>query len=551
MDFNDIVYDSIKNNKKIIISCVLVLCSLFSSQIIFPKLCSNFITTIPDNIKDFDFKSVIYVLLPYFFSEIAYYISDNIDAQTIPKIELSITHQTISKIMNSLKTTKKNINMNELILHIKRIFDIRNMYHLILSYVIPALFVSVGIVFYFFKANKKLGIITFIILFLAFYSLITMGKKCFDKIDSHEEYVNTYCDDVHDVLNNIDDIVISGTENKEMQIIKTSQDGLYKTCVAKELCNSNLKFIFSFVYMVIMVTLNGFALKEYFSGEMSKSVLITIFFMVLILVQLYDSMLYELQNILSSIGNYNILKHYFNTFEIIDKSDLPNIILNNFDISANNIKLNYDDKIIFDNFNINFKQNQKTGIIGEIGSGKSSLLKILCNIIPYQGNIFINNKNTKEFNNESLMKYISYIPQNPILFNRSIYENLNYGSEYTIDEIQQFINNFKIQDLIKSFPSGLSTIAGKNGEKLSGGQRQLIYILRAIIQNKQIILLDEPTSALDHNYKKILIELLNKINKTIIIITHDPEIYEIFDRIVTLEKGIIIKDTHKQKSIFY
>ena len=549
MDFDDIIYDSLKNNKIIIFSCILVLLSIFSSQIIFPKLCSNFITTLPDDLNHLNYKTVLIVLLPYIFSEIAYYISDNIDSLTMPKIELSVTQQTISKIINSLKTSKKNINMNELILHIKKIFDVRNMYHLILSYVVPALIVSIGIVFYFYKANKKLGIITFIILLSAFYALIHMGQKCFDKVDSQEEEINSYCDEVHDILNNIDDVIVSGTEHVEMERIKINQDIVYKNCIDKELCNANLKFIFSIVYMGILVILNGFALHEYFNGKMDKSVLITIFFMVLTLVQLYDSMLYELENIISSVGNYKELKKYFDTYELQELEDLPNMLLDNYNISFKNINLNYGEKVIFNNFNLDIEQNKKTGIIGQIGSGKSTILKILSNIIPYEGTILVNNKDTKEFSNDSLMKYISYVPQNPTLFNRTIYENLNYGSEYSEEEIQHIIDNLKLTDFIKSFPDGLKTIAGKNGENLSGGQRQLIYILRGVIQDKKIILLDEPTSALDHKYKEILINLLKQLNnKTIIVVTHDPEIYGLFDRIIMLENGKIIKDDNKSNN---
>jgi ATP-binding cassette subfamily B protein len=544
MNFDNIIIDALKDNKKIAISCILVLTSLFSSQIIFPKLCSNFITSLPENFKNLNFKTVLVVLIPYIYSEVAYYISDKIDSKTMPKIELNITHNTIEKIIESLKSTKKNINMNELILHIKRIFDIRSCYHLILSYVIPAIIVSIGIIFYFYKANTKLGILTFIILLLAFISLIKMGNDCFNKINSQEEQINIYCDEVHDILNNIDDVIVSGTKDKELEYMKYHQNNVYENCVVKEICNTNLKFTFSFVYMAIMLILNAFALNSYFNKEIDKSVLVTIFFMVLTLVQLYDSMLYELHNILSSIGNYKELRSYFNNFEIDNIDDLPDITLNNFNIIFKNINLNYDDKAIFKDFNLDIKQHTKTGIIGQIGSGKSSLLKILTNIIPYEGNIYINNIDTKDFNNESLMKYISYIPQNPTLFNRSIYDNLNYGSDYSIHEIQKYIDKLKVASFIKTLSNGLETIAGKNGENLSGGQRQLIYILRAIIQNKKIILLDEPTSALDHKYKQMLIDLLNRLHdKTFIIVTHDYDILNIFDRVVILENGKIIKDS--------
>jgi ATP-binding cassette subfamily B protein len=152
-----------------------------------------------------------------------------------------------------------------------------------------------------------------------------------------------------------------------------------------------------------------------------------------------------------------------------------------------------------------------------------------------------------KYDKSALIKILAYIPQNPKLFNRTVYENLNYGSNYSEEQIKEIINRFELIELIDKLKNGLSTTVGKNGEKLSGGQRQLIYILRCFIQNKKIILFDEPTSALDVEHKQLLIKMLKKMkNKTMIIVTHDNDIKELFDRVLVFESGYVTEDTDNQ-----
>lgn len=122
------------------------------------------------------------------------------------------------------------------------------------------------------------------------------------------------------------------------------------------------------------------------------------------------------------------------------------------------------------------------------------------------------------------------------MFNKNILYNLTYGSNFTELEIVNFIENLNFTDFFNLFPKGLKTNVDKDGQNLSGGQKQLIAIIRAMIQNKKIILLDEPTNSLDIQTKNIIVQLIKKIkNKTILIVTHDQTILELFDDFIILK----------------
>lgn len=542
--FNKVLLDSINENKMFYVYTGLVISAIIAMQIIFPKLYGDFVSNIPDSINNLNYLSIIVVLLPYIIAEFLHYTSDIISSHVTPKIELTIIKKISENVIESAKTSKKEFNSNEFMLNIKKIFDIGYSYHSVMAYVVPAIIVSTGIGWNIIKADTTLGLVTLVILIITFIALVYMSQECTHQTIVTEEHVNHFCDDINDVFGNVDHVLASGTDKSELNRLDDKKNDIYKQCSSRDVCNTHLKFTFSIAYFIIMVIVNGMTLKLYYENKMEKATLVTIFFMVLSLVMLYDSLIHELQNITGCVGAYKEMEKYFNGFEIVDESKLKDdMIVSRGDIKFENIGLQFDKKVVFNNFNLNIKENSKVGLIGEIGSGKTSLLKILVDIVPYTGNVYIDGQNTNEYKHNSIIRNIAYIPQNPILFDRTIFENLSYGTDKNMAQVLELIEYYGLSQIFDSFEKKLYTKVGKNGEKISGGQRQLVYILRSLINNKKILLLDEPTSSLDSDYKKILIDLLKKINnKTIIIVTHDNDILPLFDRILVFDKGKIIED---------
>jgi ABC-type multidrug transport system fused ATPase/permease subunit len=285
-----------------------------------------------------------------------------------------------------------------------------------------------------------------------------------------------------------------------------------------------------------MLCLDGLAIKLYSDGKIGSDMLISICLITYTFIQYFNSSITKFKSVMHHLGKYSELYKYFSTFEI-DKSKINNnhIHITNGDIQFKNVQVIHDNKPMKKKFNLEIKGGQTTGIVGEIGTGKSSIIKILAGLKKYLGDVYIDGKNINNYSHKSLMKHIIYIPQHPKLFNRTIYENLSYGTNKTENEIQQIIQKYNIEKFFKKFPQGIMSNVGKEGSKLSGGQRQIIAVIRAIIQQKQIILLDEPTSSLDPETKKIFVDLIKSIkDKTILIITHDKNIHDLFDEIIEL-----------------
>jgi ABC-type multidrug transport system fused ATPase/permease subunit len=202
-------------------------------------------------------------------------------------------------------------------------------------------------------------------------------------------------------------------------------------------------------------------------------------------------------------------------------------------------------RAIFKDFNLDINLYEKTLIVGEIGSGKSTIISLLLKYqTPQKGEIFLKGVPYTSISNSMVRKNISYIPQTPILLNRTVYENIVYGinPEPSKETVAKVITDMKLTRFLSGLPKGLDTPVGVHGSQLSGGQRQITWILKAILINPEIIIMDEPTSAVDDETKGIIHFLLEKImrGKTVIMITHDPYLLKFANRVITLKDGKVV-----------
>ncbi len=206
---------------------------------------------------------------------------------------------------------------------------------------------------------------------------------------------------------------------------------------------------------------------------------------------------------------------------------------------------------LFENFSLHIKPDQRVGLVGVSGSGKTTLTKLLLRFSDVNdGNIEIDGQDIKMVTQHSLRRSIAYVPQEPMLFHRSISENIAYGKlDATKAEILAAAEKAQAREFIEKLPKGFDTLVGERGVKLSGGQRQRIAIARAILKDSPIIVLDEATSALDSESEVLIQEALKKLmqSRTSIVIAHRLSTISHLDRIVVLDKGKIIEQgSHKE-----
>ena len=208
-------------------------------------------------------------------------------------------------------------------------------------------------------------------------------------------------------------------------------------------------------------------------------------------------------------------------------------------IELQNASFNIGKRRIISKYNIKFEKNRITAITGKSGSGKTTLIDIVTGLTDLnQGMLLIDGQNIKNYSKDSYQNAIGYVDQNALLFNDTIYNNLNWGRNRNITKKKIFSisKDLKIHDLILSLPSGYDSNVGDFGNSLSGGERQRIVIARTLLNNPKLLILDEATSQLDQKSQNIVLNLLKKIKKqtTIIMVTHRNETLDIADKVIEI-----------------
>lgn len=206
---------------------------------------------------------------------------------------------------------------------------------------------------------------------------------------------------------------------------------------------------------------------------------------------------------------------------------------------------------LFDGLQLTIKPGEKIGLVGPSGGGKTTITKLLLRFMDIQGGtISIDGQDITQITQKDLRKSITYVPQEPLLFHRTIKENILYGNNIASDDnLKKAAMNAHAEEFISSLPDGYNTLVGERGVKLSGGQKQRVAIARAMLKNAPILILDEATSALDSQSEVLIQDALWKLmqNKTAIVIAHRLSTIQKMDRIIVLDKGKIVEEgTHKE-----
>ncbi len=408
-------------------------------------------------------------------------------------------------------------------------------------------------------ADWRLGSIALVIVIIQLF-YITWASKRMNKYraQAHEIY-RKITGEVADEITNIVAYKSSGMEDRaESRIHKLAKEETATFMVRK-------KMGVILDYPRSLITAFGVTAAFYIVVSSSKSdpaqiglIVLTLTYMFQILRNIGElpNLLYQHDDLTTKI--YPTLEYLKNENEDIKDPQSPktlgrargeiNIDSVDFEYRSSG---KYRNTSVFKNLNIHIKAGEQVGVVGLSGAGKSTLASLLMRFDDVTGgSINIDGTDIREIKQGDLRQNIAYIPQEPLLFHRSVKENIAYFRENTKQaDIARAAKAAHADEFIKDLPDGYNTIVGERGVKVSGGQKQRIVIARAILKNAPIMLFDEATSALDSESEKIIQNALPEIigKRTAIVIAHRLSTVAGLDRIIVMHEGKIIEEgTHQQ-----
>ena len=269
-------------------------------------------------------------------------------------------------------------------------------------------------------------------------------------------------------------------------------------------------------------------------------------------IRVYPSINNILLNRLSLVRDKVSLTKISNEFQNSEKDVEPkdaiqeNFIFNNV-IQLKDMSFVYNNRdSIFENINLEINKSDTVGIVGETGSGKSTLMKIIMGLIdPSKGSISIDGKNINKIR-RSWQKQIGYVPQNFYLFDDTIYENIIFGEDaekVNVQKVNKVIEDSFLKKFINNLPNKVDTLIGPNAKQISGGQAQRLAIARALYQETNFLIFDEATSSVDVKTENEIIQNIYSLKnkKTLVIITHKESLLEGCNKIFRIKDKQLIK----------
>lgn len=388
-----------------------------------------------------------------------------------------------------------------------------------------------------------------LIILLLFFALLTVNIINSRKL----KQINMEMNDSHDVLvNGIKEMVHKLTDIKICNAVVCYRNKLFrlidnfkqqhKRRFEKQLQNSVqsgvIQYFSSFIYMALgacLVLLEQIRIEQ-FIAFYSYS-------------QNFSGTLFQWAKLNTELQPQNSimdrLKKFFEDFDdcIADEKQKNNLQNKITEVEIRNIKISFDGKEVVRNVDCILRNNGLTGIIGNNGTGKTSILKVMTKqLLPAEGEVFFNNEGLPNISDEGLREHISYMAAEPLCFDLSIYENIVCGKEHDMVEIIRLSKQIGIYGDIVNLPDGFNTVLD-NRIRLSSGQVRKLQLLRALLRESDILILDEPTSNIDDLSQKTIYELIMDYAKKhiVLLVTHDADMIKHCDEVYKIENGKFVK----------
>jgi ATP-binding cassette subfamily B protein AbcA/BmrA len=511
-DYYGKIINSFKDKDKSFVYYVKILCAIFAVSWIFDSLVLYFQYLIVPSFSEYAIGSIFEYLIDHY----------ELDFENIPIGEILAKIIKMPNILYDYLDIFRIDFLKEFVVLITAFYTYYN--------------VSKGALY----AYTFFVIINYIFIYYIFKLFIKYDLKMHTANDQMYEYLV-------DCFNNMISIYIFNQQKEEEDLFYKKSFQPFKELLSDSmLVYIKANCFWAIVTICLFVVMNTLIYKAYKDKKITAEKLISSFIITFSIIRLYETAQRSSRKLASVISQIKDAETFFTKISDTNQSLKTNDrTFQNGDIVVSGVYHKYGDTFVLENVTLKINKGEKVAFVGEIGSGKTTIVKLIMGFQPLvMGDITIGGVSINNIKNEELRKKIFYIPQKPKLFNRTLYENIIYGIDQkpSKEEIIQLMDDLNL-DVKDDFEKKMDESVGVEGNNLSGGQRQIVWLLRSIYRPSAILILDEPTSALDPENKVVMISTIKKLSvgKTVIIVSHD-EIDPAF-RKITMKNGRVINSS--------
>ncbi len=402
----------------------------------------------------------------------------------------------------------------------------------------------VGIAFLIWQYSIVLAVFVVLFTIAAYYGTRFMRPRQKERSKAYTKISAQLSDSISNMLA----VKIDSREKEEQKRLNTSIDTLIEKEKAVRSGIIGISMAYSSIIALIRISVLAFSIWAVQAGIADAAVIYLALTYTFNLIQEIWNISSIMRSLYQITGDSEEMLETLNEPIAVTDTTTKRLPRPKGEITINDISFHHSDSDtnLFTNLSLSIPAGQKVGIVGVSGSGKTTLTKLLLRFVdPTSGAITIDGTNIAKVTQASLHDAIAYVPQEPLLFHRSIAENISYGNpKASQKEIERAAKQAHAHEFIKGLQDDYDTLVGERGVKLSGGQRQRVAIARAILKDAPILILDEATSALDSESENLIQIALEKLMKkrTSIVIAHRLSTIAKLDRIIVMKDGAIIED---------
>lgn len=542
ISFIDFLLKIIKLHKTFVFNIIML--SIFIT--IFSVISSFYMKNILDAINYnnltiififFLFINIFKILSDFFRNKLLIYLNQ--------KIDLLLTLDTYKKIISLPYNYYHTRTTGDIISRVNDLSIIRNM----ITKVSLSLFIDLPLALVtfiiFYIINTKLFFISLIIVFIYLLLMIFSKNRITNNINTIQVNKSETMSYMIETINGFETVKSVGNEAQIIDKFEKKYVKFLKNIFKFDNYNNTISILKDLVNVIGYLTIIYVGAKMVILGNLTFGDL-------LVFVNLLNYFLEPIKNIIDLNSEIKEAKNSLRRIlELFKNENKKQTFIDNVkvkEISFNNLSYSYDYKEKqLKNINLKLKK-QKILILGKSGSGKSTLFKLLMKYYEIPRNqITINGYDINDYKDDVIKQNFSYISQNEILYTDSIYNNLKIDKNITEEQIIEISKKCFIDEFLNDL--GLNMLIEENGYNLSGGQRQRIILARALLKNFEVLIIDEGLSQMDINLERKILKNLFKMyeNKMIIVISHRLDNMDLYDRVIELKNGEIVKDVFKNE----